>query len=188
MRTSEPQWVYCGGEAWKEIKTVLDGKFIADADRSSESQQLPRVCSSPPPSLNVELGPDLLAAFQGPWAPGHLFQPGGRPLLPKDPIRAMARSLPPLRLPPGHTAKVGRLHLGGFRTLDRGSLSISGFSAKPPLGSKRAPGPTGEQVWTTATGAVALLPLPQDQSASLPNPFPSREQAAPGVFSDPRVR
>lgn len=61
LRTSEPRWVYCGGEAWKEIKTVLDGKFIADADRSSESQQSPRVCSNPPPSLNVELGPDLLA-------------------------------------------------------------------------------------------------------------------------------
>lgn len=112
-------------------------------------------------------------------------------ILPKAPIHAPAWSLPPLQLPPGHkplwppATKVGRLHLGGFKTLDRGCLSISEFSAKPPLGSKRAP---GEQVQTMATGAVAPPPLSQDQSASLPNPIPSREQAAPGIFSDPRVR
>lgn len=185
MRTSEPQWVYCGGEAWKEIKTVLDGKFIADADRSSESQQSPRLCSSPPPSLDVELGPDLLAICSspevGPFCRRILSAQRPGPYRPSSPHGDTPPPWPP-------AAKVGRLHPGGFRTLDRGSLSISGFSAKPPVGSKRAPGPTGQQVRTTGTGAVALLPLPQDQSASLPNPFPSRERAAPGVFSDPRVR
>lgn len=45
------------------MKTVLDGKFIADAVRGSESQQSPRVSCSPPPSLRIEFVPDLLGVL-----------------------------------------------------------------------------------------------------------------------------
>lgn len=137
----------------EEVRTILDGKINADGDKAFKSQQTPMVCSSPPSLVDVELGPDLLGvlfrvrplptsapaqrsdsahSLQGSWhsiwlAPGFFpSPPGSRP-----------------RWPP--VATVSRLHQGGFRSLERGSPSILGLSAKPSIGSKEALGSSGEQ-------------------------------------------
>ena len=144
-----------------------------------------RVCPGPPG-----------CAFRVPWTPGHLFQLRGQPkddlrmasILPKAPIHAPAWSLPPLQLPPGHkplwppATKVGRLHLGGFRTLDRGCLSISEFSAKPPLGLRGHQGSRCRR-WPPGPWRLRLcLRISQPPSQT---PFHPESRLLPGYFLIP---
>lgn len=159
--------VHRDGEASEEIKTIPDGKFNAGADKGFESQQMPMVCSSLPPSAIAQLALGLLGALFRVHALSDVCSsPEGRfgPLCQRVSSthllgpHCFSSSHPDTDhrglLPPRSAGSV-RVALAPWT--GAGSLSISEPSAKPSLGSQRD---KGHGTSALVSRSISLSPKP----------------------------